>query len=70
MSGRDLTEFSHYDQIMIKRCLQMSSIAYENLAEDSKWVMINEQDYDDIFRSCPTEEEHNDGHTGRFRKFY
>ena len=48
----------------------MSSIAYENLAEDSKWVMINEQDYDDIFRSCPTEEEHNDGHTGWFRKFY
>ena len=45
----------------------MSSIAYETLTEDSKCLKINEQDFDDIFRSCPTEEEHSNNHKGRLK---
>ena len=67
VSGRDLIEFPHCDQIIIKRCLQMSSIAYETLTEDSKCLKINEKDFDDLFRSCPTKKEHDDNHKGRFK---
>ena len=78
VSGRDLTEFSHCDQTMIKRCLQMSSIAYENLTEFSPCDQINptacklkikDSFFDDIFRSCPTNEEHNEGHRGRLKMY-
>ena len=69
VSGRDLTEFSHCDQIMVKRCLQMSSIAYENLRKDSIWLKIKDLFFDDIFRSCPTNKEHSEGHRGRLKMF-
>ena len=70
VSGRDLAEFPHCDQILIKRCLQMSSIAYENLSEEDECLKINERDFDDIFRSCPTKEEHSQfNHKGRFKMF-
>ena len=44
VSGRRLTEFPAGDQILMKRCLHMSNIAYVNLAEDS-CLTINEKDF-------------------------
>ena len=69
VSGRDLAEFPHCDQIIIKKCLQMSSIAYENLSEDSKCLKINEQHFDDMFRSCSTKEAYSKNQKGRFKMY-
>ena len=44
VSGRRLTEFSAGDQILMKRCLHMSNIAYVNLSKDS-CLTINEKDF-------------------------
>ena len=36
VSGRDLTEFSQADQAEIKRCLDLSSMAYAEIEDDDK----------------------------------
>ena len=36
VSGRDLTEFSQADQAEIKRCLDLSSMAYAEIEKDKK----------------------------------
>ena len=35
-AGRELTEFSHGDQAEIKRCLELSSMAYGEIEKDDK----------------------------------
>ena len=59
VSGRDLVEFSLEDQKMIKRCLEMSSMAYEDLkgGKNHRIMEIDEKKFENNFRAHPSEEE-------------
>ena len=50
----------------------MSSIAYKNLRKERKdfWLKIKTLFFDDMFRSCPTIEEHIDGFKGRLKMYF
>ena len=50
----------------------MSSIAYKNLRKERKdfWLKIKDLFFDDMFRSCPTIEEHIDGFKGRLKMYW
>ena len=60
VSGRDLTEFSQADQAEIKRCLDLSSMAYAEIEKDKK---INEDEKKD-------EDKGNDEHEKNGCYFY
>ena len=47
VSGRDLTEFSQADQAEIKRCLDLSSMAYAEIEKDKKIHKDEKKDNDE-----------------------
>ena len=53
-------EFSLEDQKMIKRCLEMSSMAYEDIKSDK--MEVDEKKFEDNFRALPSEKELNEGY--------